>query len=227
MSDKERINARIDEIHEYVKRNFDKINLIHDNKYKTICLFSLTECFVQEYCKYEKRNSENFANFISSFVSIKDRCLLANIDPITLFYRNKHELLAKNISLSYLQDDYHYNWEQMSTFSESKMILSACDNKQKEKHTYLNLIYKYRSKLSHENAAPAFMFDSMYYEEKPFYYHISDLFDTTDNGKWNLVFPYIFLKNIFSNAITNFLEQRRNLDLDPFEYKKVYYHWYE
>ena len=98
-----------------------------------------------------------------------------------------------------------------------------------KKHKYINLLYKYRSKLAHEMSPPSFIPSDLYNSENISYYHISSLRDQNDNGNWQLVIPYKYIKDLCDNVINSYLNYCEEEDRDPFSnYKnKKYLNWCE
>ena len=79
-----------------------------------------------------------------------------------------------------------------------------------EKHKYSKLIYKFRCKIAHERnliGGIATIEENNY--KYPIYIDFS--------GYWKLIFPYTFLKDLFTNCINNYLEECKKYKKDPFE----------
>lgn len=79
----------------------------------------------------------------------------------------------------------------------------------KENHKYISLIYCTRSKLLHEHqSAGVIDVDTENNYTTPIY------LDCTKY--WSLLFPYRFLKELFSNCIENYLLYQKSCAEDPF-----------
>lgn len=216
---------RYEEIHNLVNSKFNIIDNISDEAFKVSCLFSLLECFAQEYGNYPKgNNTRTFCEFLESFINANDNTDLNSIDPVTLYY--SCVTLQSNHNLNHLTDGLEYTLSGMQ--NECQTILTACNNciniqdcQIRRRHSYNTLLYKYRSKLSHEMKPPAHIFEHMQKNNEVFYYHLCDLLNPSDIGVWCLVFPYQYIKNLFSKAIASYIEDCKNNSCDPFKNRKI------
>ena len=219
---------RYNEIRTYVNNKLEIIDKINDCELKSSCLFILLECFAQEYGNYSRNNNrEVFSNFLNTFL---DKCLVDElnlIDPITLYY--SCEKLRGAFCLDdcgFLDDSYVYAPNQMR--KQCSNILESCDScvvncSKRKTHRYIDLLYTYRNKLSHEMKAPAYMLKPWNDHEHISYFYISKFnidantgSSLDDIGFWNLIFPYKYLKNLFSKAIMSYVAYCENKSVDPF-----------
>ena len=90
----------------------------------------------------------------------------------------------------------------------------------KERHRYINLLYKYRSKLSHEmkHSSQSGVLKNL---EHIVYYHSSSscYIDNAWHRSewWNMSFPYKYLREIFKGTIFAYLDDCENQSKHPFE----------
>lgn len=212
------MNNRYKEICDYIDKKLGIIDSINDREFQSSCLFTLLDCFAQEYSNYQPNNKKAFCYFLTTFggdyVDTLNR-----IDPITLYY--SCEKLKHNCNLNNLIESFEYAPSQMQT--ECSKILEECEKcrdkckpNRKQTDRYIELLYKYRSKLVHEMSAPASIFQTMHNHEYILYYQMSELIDMDDSW-WNLVFPYKYIKNLFRQAIMSYLEHCKVKSLDPFQ----------
>lgn len=223
-------NLRIEEIKEFVENKFTIIDNIEDMSFKHLCLFSLIECFAQEYSNYNKNNTENFTNFINIFAN---NPLLEKHDPVTLYYMYNKKINNSEFNLDYLYDSItnypELDWSGISVLPNTNKIIKICEdnNLDIKRHKYINLIYKWRSKFSHEMSAPSTIFNSMQEYNAPTYYELSQLLKESNNSSVHLIFPYLFLRNLFKQAINQYIIYCETEEIDPFKNSKNYLSWYE
>lgn len=199
---------RYDEIKEYVD---DLIKDIDDMKFyhhKIICLCSLIDSFVQNYFDYEEGgNQQNFCEFILKFKNDNEYTYLEKIDPVSFIY----DLEGNDAVIEELPDAciYSPNSQNLEDLRKSERCNEINDKKLIDKHTYISLIYKCRSKLVHEsNYIGIIRTKTENQYNVPIYFKI---------GKhWKLIFPYKFLKELFISCINNYLIEQKENKLDPF-----------
>lgn len=209
---------RIEEIEELVQNKLSIIDNIEDYTFKFLCIFSLLENFAQEWAGYPiDKPSEVFEDFIHKYQ--KTYTFLKEIDPITLFYDFENELI-NNFSLDYLSNGCLYTPNNLIATGESNRIreyLLSIDDSSKmlkriEQHKYIKLLYKMRSKVSHEQCGYMWAKVSSKWNEKlPSFISVG-----SHNVRWELGFPYNFVKQLTEECIKNFLEDRKEGNIDPF-----------
>ena len=201
---------RHDEIRQFVNSKLSTIDAIKDMTFQTVCLFSLLECFAQEHSDYPKGEpGKVFRKFLIDFLDKEDLDILNLVDPISLYYNcDKLESIYSLDNLTPMI----YNPIQIQNGCAD--ILQACDNclddkcDKKEKHKYLNLLYRCRNKISHEMQTPTTRLEWMQEESHISYHKVSNV--------WHLSFHNVYLKNIFNKAIKSFINQRDKNSIDPF-----------
>lgn len=211
-------DERIEEIERLVQYKLNVIDNIEDYTFKFLCIFSLLENFAQEWAGYPiDRPSEVFEDFIHKYQ--KTYTFLKEIDPITLFYDFKDKL-SGDFSLDYLESGCIYTPSDLIATGESdkiKKYLLSLDESPKmirriEQHKYIKLLYKMRSKISHEQCDYMWAIVSSKWNEKlPSFISVGRY-----NVRWELGFPYEFIKQLTEECINNFLIDRKEGKLDPF-----------
>ncbi len=218
---KEYLKARFEEIRDYVSSRINAIDEMEFYEQKMLCLFSLLEIFVQEEYDYPtSRQRINFCNFVLKYS--EKFPFLKEVDPITLFYDFEEELEGE-FNLDYLEEANIYAPQTVVDVGNSNEIIefikakSSVDSEFRiNKHTYVNLIYTMRCKLSHEgflNSISKLLSKSR--DKLPSF--ISQGTWGSDEIDWVLGFPYDFIKELTFECIENFLISREKEELDPFK----------
>lgn len=197
---------RYQEVREYVNERINDIDNMKFYEHKVICLCSLVDTFVQNYGAYKNANRESFRDFILKYCDKSRYSYLTETDPITLSYdMDNKPSLFKELSSSCIYTP---------KSAEIKLILKKMNLSGKEKlkkdHSYIDLIWKNRSKVTHEGQSAGLVHVDTENE-----YNTPIYFDYT--SYWALIFPYEFLKELFLNCINNYLEKCKNDNLDPFK----------
>ena len=213
---------RYEEIENYFNSAIEDAERTGNKLIKRITLFSILESIAQEYYNYPNNNADTFEKFICEFSSIN---YLDKYEPITIYYEMKNKYENIESDLNYSEDSNCYYADQIIAFEGSKKIVNEAELRglSLHKHTYAQLIYKYRCKLVHEFRVIGVSFNSMEIENDINY--ISCGFEP--NMKWIINIPYTFLKNLTNECIKNYLKYCKNNDRDPYVNAKEYDYWYE
>ena len=120
---------RVDEIRNYICEKFRIIDKIEDSVFQSVCLFTLLDCFAQEYNNYPHgKNNTSFCKFIKDFAENSSVIDLEKFDPITLYYRC--EKLKNSCSLDDLLDDtINYTLNGMQSSALLLSLERECYNK--------------------------------------------------------------------------------------------------
>lgn len=213
---------RYQEIINYYYRKLAALEKIDDLQIKKLVVLSMIDSLAQEYYNYPKNSTKAFCDFIIRFT--KSYKFLNEIDPVTLFYENKQFFTQKGYSLDYLDDGSNLHVPQVIIMPKTKEIINCArsNNLNIDKHSYANLIYKFRSKLSHEFKDIGSPFKML--EENKIINYISY---GEINIEWKINIPYSFLKLLFNECLDGFIKERKLQNIDPFENSKEYLNWYE
>lgn len=234
------IESKVRVLKQNVVKHIKEIDSINNVLFKKLCLFALTDQFAQD-ANLAEQNSEIFSKFIEKFSGEE---YLSNIDPITLFYRCRSELSGTEefeeiqANICHIGDPpVYYDEKIVSNCSEKicNFILEKYSKNNKksgnvkniiEKHKYSLLMYKYRSKLSHELHSPSTEWAVEQTYSKPFYSSVASIGDEF-TVRQELRFPYNFLKRISVKSIYSYLDSCISNQKRPFENCKEYLFWYE
>lgn len=206
--EKRKLDNRYNEIKEYVDDLINDIDNMKFYHHKIICLSSLIDSFVQNYFGYEERkNQQHFCDFILKFKNDNEYTYLEKVDPVSLIY----ELGENKVAIEELSDAciYSPDSQELEDMRKSKKIDEINDKNLIDKHTYISLIYKCRSKLVHEGN-----YIGIIGTKTENQYNTPIYFDFVEH--WKLIFPYKFLKELFTSCINNYLLEQREKELDSF-----------
>lgn len=216
------LENRYNEIKKYIDdliKDIDNMKFYH---HKIICLSSLIDSFVQNYFGYEeKKNQQHFCDFILKFKNNDEYTYLEKFDPVSLIY----ELEENNTVIEELRDAciYSPNSQNLEDLRKSERFNAINDKKLINKHTYISLIYKCRSKLVHEsNYIGIIGTETENQYGTPIYFEFGE--------HWKLIFPYVFLKELFMSCINNYLLEQKKEGLDPFNNnfnRKIFFAFYD
>lgn len=84
--------------------------------------------------------------------------------------------------------------------------------KKVNQHKYIKLLYKMRDKVSHEQCNYSWSKVSSIWNEKLPSFISGGRYDVS----WELGFPYVFIKQLTEECVTNFLNNRKQCNEDPF-----------
>lgn len=198
---------RYKEIEQYIDSRIQDIEKMKFYEHKIACLFLMVDTFSQNYINYQ---TKDFCKFILNYADKKKYYFLNDYDPVTLLYDLKNYPQSQ-VDIPQLEEPNIYTVDS----PELKEILddiqiSKLPDRIKNKHKYIKLLYKCRSKLLHEgNLIGGIQTVEENNYEYLLYFKVSDY--------WKLIFPYKFLKELFMNCINNYLEECKKDKKDPFE----------
>lgn len=220
-----RYDERNQEVRNLILENLEEIYCMKSNVFKCICLFSLVDMFAQNE-EYGDKNCVRFSVFLRKYADCE---MLDTIDPITLYYDNIDVFEKRDMNILGLGNACEYDWESIRENECVNALLEYANDSIKSemlnKHKYVSLLYKYRSKLVHEHREPSVMFDFMQSYTTPMYYQCREI-DGVD--RYRLCFPFEFIKNISVISINRYLDDCLDRKVDPFYFEnKRYYSWYE
>lgn len=243
----------------YVKKQIEEIDKSTiTKKEKSILLLCFLDSYAQINCS-QGSNKKKFEYFLIEFAT--EYNFWEEIGFINLSYKFNEEV--KNEFQKSIKRILGSTVLTIDKQKENMKIQKIIDNMKKEKvrengdqlkaseeiekYKYINLLYKYRSKLVHEYVMPS-PFNDMVNEQLPHY--ISGISDQRLSNKeisgWNnvditklrkkrvevidyyfLVFPYDFIKELTQISIINYYEKCLKDKRYPFENHIDYLHWYE
>lgn len=227
----EYIKSRISEIQKHYEDRIESIRKIDEKYFQLLCLFSLIDCLAQEYSNYSKgQEQKRFTTFVLEFQ--KRWGFLEHIDPVTLYY-DVQEHLDDEINLNILTEGSVYSPAHMIKSDITETIVDCLESKgiqninnYKIKHRYVDLLYKMRSKLSHELSAsgsvlPMGMGEA---ESLPYYMSVSRVYSIDEkiieDDIWELVVPVGFIEQLLRDCLDNYLKFCEETLRDPFSNNK-------
>jgi len=239
----EYIAKRIDDVRKFVTNQIDVIQKMNQPIHQMLVLFPLLEAFAQEYANYPngKESSKAFVDFILRFQRSYD--FLNDVDPVTLFYDCEKELDGC-VNLEGFSIGSIFFPTDSKIRDKTNEILACLEKRIPEKkdiyinrHRYINLLYRLRSKLIHEMTTP-FSIINEYFEDKfdiPQYWHRSLLFPedgvVLQKDDWTLHIPVVFIEHLALECIDGFLQFCNEKQRDPASNNKVtrkfYLSWYD
>ncbi len=211
------MEERIEEVRREVDKQLKIISEISNWRYRTICLFSLLDCFAQEVKGYENRhNREAFCSFIKKYDDTF--AFWEEVDTVTFFYKNS-KLFLGNDPTSFMGDGAVYYCKDLID-RQTQDLFFYVDKKMNEtelnKHRYVNLFYILRNKLVHELSAPhGLMWCAD--EDEPFYTSYTIISSSGEKDTWALTFPSSFIYNVVNRCIYNYLDECERNQIDPFQ----------
>lgn len=171
----EYVKTEIEKMRAFAFKELDEAMRINNRVFKNICLFSLIDCFAQEYANYPTSGlSKAFCDFILTF---QDYCdYLEMVEPVTLFYDYEPEIkklldnpesadqkseVCEPLSEVNLDDIEIFDGQKVSKIirtEKAEKILEIIRREEGRKvvktyrrnHRLIHLIYKMRSKAVHE-----------------------------------------------------------------------------
>ena len=231
----EYVKAEIEKMREFAFKEIDEAMSINNRVYKNICLFSLIDCFAQEYANYPTSGlSKAFCDFILKFQDYYDYLELP--EPVTLFYDYEPKLreLASGpempepelsepgteVSIDDLGPLDGQKVSEIIRTNKAEEILTVIRREEGRKeaknyrrnHSLIHLIYKMRSKAVHELSR---MGNENKWEiedgrDEPFYRDMVRLYEFEGNivseDFYELVIPNRFIYNLTQNTLSNFFD---------------------
>ena len=216
---------RYKEVIDYYKDKLNTINKIDDLQIRKLVVVSMIDSLAQEYYNYKGNNKKIFRDFVLKFT--KNYSFLNDVDVVTLYYKNKEIFNQSNYNLDFLEDGNNYSAIQVIEMIETRNMINFACNKQIDidKHKYINLIYKCRSKLTHEFLDIGSHLKFLENNETINYLSYSKF--NSEDVEWKISIPYSFLEKLFIECLNGYIYYCKNKKIDPFENSKEYMHWYE
>ncbi|WP_324665505.1 hypothetical protein VLL09_03330 [Dehalococcoides mccartyi] len=227
----EYIDSRIAEVQKHFEDRIESIRRINEKYFQLLCLFSLIDSLAQEYSNYSRgQEQKKFTNFVLEFQKKWD--FLEYTDPIT-FYYDVQEHLIESVNLNSLSEGDVYSPAHMIKSEMTEKVVACLEEKGvqniadcKRKHRYVDLLYKMRSKLSHElstsgSVSPMGLGEK---EPLPYYVSVSRVYSIDGNliedDIWELVVPVEFIERLLLDCLGNYLDFCKKTQRDPFSNNK-------
>lgn len=244
----------IDEVRQEFVDRLASIDAITDRTMQLICMFSMIDRLAQEWANYPTRDSkETFCQFVLEHQRAFD--YLEQVEPVTLYYRvedmiDESPMLPgfppeKEVSLEsmgYLdsrlvKNILHYKKsDEIVEYIQQKRGEAFAMQKAKE-HRLIELIYRMRSKATHEMTRLGQELNSKkpYRLTEPYYRDVSRLY--VQNGKvvsdniCELVIPNAFIRTLLTDCMDGYLaaclvQKREPFSNNPMT-RKHWLSWYD
>lgn len=234
------VNEEVKKAREFYADQIRQIDAITERNYQLLCLFSLIESLAQEKADYPIRGeSDVFCRFILKYQTRYD--YLNEVEPVTFYYDVEENIEDIEIIPDYLQYksvSLDGPWLSAGTLVKDYMRLGKTEEviqelrktrteneiqKKLEDHRLVKLLYRLRSKVTHElsSLGDEFpLFKPVKYDE-PYYRDVSRIY--VENGNrvsdhvYELVIPNSFIRNILLSCIENYLKECISESYFPFE----------
>lgn len=205
------------------------INSIDDTTIQLICMFSLIDCMAQEWANYPVGDSKStFCNFVLKHQSKCD--YLDKVEPVTLYYRVE-DLIEKTVQIPGFPPEKEISLEALCDFdmspiegiiksNKAKELLDYIEDKkgidfakQKEnEHKLISLIYRMRSKVTHEMTCLGQESRLKEYQlTEPYYRNIGRMYvlnkEIVTDDVYELVIPNAFILGILNDCIDGYLNE--------------------
>lgn len=227
------IKEQVDEIRTLAHKELDEAKSIDNRVFKNICLFSVLDCFAQEYANYPTDGvAKVFCDFVLRFQDKFD--YLEQIEPVTLFYDYEPNIkrIVKYPELAEIDPEYAnpeleislgdfglsdgQNTSEIMKLDQTKVLIGIIERDQdakrseiyKKKHTLIQLIYKMRSKavheLSHLGGENKWEFEDSFAE--PFYRDKGRLYECNGNIVSDDVIELVIPSIFIYNLVKNAID---------------------
>lgn len=221
------INKNIDEIRELFSHILDHIDQLSDDILQCLCMFSVVDCFAQEWAEYPSHgNSKAFCDFVMRFQDRYD--FFSKIEPITLYYCVE-TIIEKTVLFPGMDPEPVVNVDDIgiiepftkvvdSKFSKDLLayIQQNCDEKLCSRlfkeHSVVRLLYQMRSKIVHElsGLGSENKWDKNDKKVEPYYRDMGRMYvydgNVISDDVYELVFPVSFIRSLAENCIYNYLD---------------------
>ena len=233
------LEKRIEEIQNVFERQLKIIDGLEDSLFQLICMFSLRDCMAQEWDNYpDKKQADIFCDFLLAHQSSFD--YLDKVEPITLYYHiedliEKESLIPGmpeepvisldslgNLDLKYTKEIIETNKaEEILAYLRKKKGKAFAEKKEKE-HRLIALLYRMRSKATHEmtGLGSEIGFHRQKNYTEPYYREVGRLY--VENGNCvsddicELVIPNNFIRALLEDCMNSYLSECRESNREPF-----------
>ena len=234
---------RVDKVRTHFEEIAAQIDAITDRELQLLCMFSIIDCMAQEWAHYPpskiKSEQDVFCDFVLKHQAKYD--YLNEIDPITLYYDVEDEIgfedplpgfppikrvtlispwlrsVTKFTEFVYLGKAAEITQELRRTKSEEHVTRKL------ERHRLIRLIYRLRSKVTHELSALGGEHPLMkpYQCGEPYYREIGRKYiddgNVVSDHVYELIIPNDFIREIMLDCIDHYLMECVENDHAPFE----------
>ncbi len=234
---------RVDKVRTHFEEIVAQIDAITDRELQLLCMFSLIDCMAQEWANYPppktKSEQDVFCDFVLKHQTKYD--YLNEIDPITLYYDVEDEIGFEDplpgfppIKCVTLISPWLRSVTKFAEFVHFKKVDEIAQELRKtkseehvtrklERHRLIRLIYRLRSKVTHEMSALGDEHPLMkpYQSGEPYYREVGRKYiedgNVVSDHVYELIIPNVFIREIMLDCMDHYLTECAENDHAPFE----------
>ena len=237
------VAKRADKVRAHFEEVVAQIDAITDRELQLLCMFSLIDCMAQEWANYPSTKTKSEQDVFCDFVLNHQTkySFLKEIDPITLYYDVEDEIgfeapqpgfpLIKRVTLT-------SPWLRSVTKFTDFVHLGKADEiarelrktkaeehvaRKLERHRLIRLIYRLRSKVTHELSPLGDEHPLMkpYQCGEPYYREVGRKYiedgNVVTDHVYELIIPNDFIREIMLDCMDQYLMECVENDHAPFE----------
>lgn len=226
----EDVKNNISYFREYMDKQLAIADDITDDTLQLICYFSMIDCMAQETENYPTSSDRGiFCDFVLKHVRAYN--YLSEVEPVTLYYRVEDSIemvpflegfpKEKAISLDSLGGFGHQLVKDIMATGKSKEILDYITDKQgalqsqkyAREHRLVELIYRMRSKVTHElnGLGEEGNLRKSHGKVEPYYADVGRIYvedgNVVSDDVYELIIPNSFVRAILVECIEGYLEE--------------------
>jgi len=237
------VTTQVKKTHDWISKQLEIIQHVDNELFRQLLLVTMIDSFAQHHSKYDRNNVQtHFAEFLYKYGEQRWP-FLNQVCCVTLFNQYSEQLLAANLVLRIVESTLPTADNPVLKSEAEKLVLFLAEqgvSEQKiQKHTYANLIYAMRNKLSHELTNPGCPnYYDQFEKQIPFVAHEHEIyFNEGENKKKirpkcrHLHIPEQFLVDLLLEVKNNYLHDCLNNNVAPFAYnsysRKFRTAWYD
>ena len=238
------ITSQVKETNDWVYKRLEIILQIEDDLLRRLLLVTVIDSFAQHNSEYQRNNVQaHFADFLCKY-GAQRWPFLKQICCITLYNQFVEQFVVAKIELNIAQSSLPTADNPVLEKEAKKLVWflseQGISNQKIQRHTFANLIYAMRNKISHELTNPGCPINFYNHNEKqiPFVAQEYEIFFNEDENKngirpkcWNLHMPEQFLIDLLLEVTSNYLNECLMSNVAPFRNnsydRKFYTAWYD
>jgi len=235
----EDVQKNVSAFREHMYEQLSVADAINDDILQIICYFSMIDCMAQEQENYPVSSDRGvFCDFVLKHVRTYN--YLSEVEPVTLYYRVEDSIdmvcllegfpKEKAISLDSLGNLGYRSVKDVMATGKSKEILDYIANKQgsvqsqkyAKEHRLIDLIYRMRSKATHElnGLGEEGNLQKKQGNLEPYYFDVGRMYveggNVVSDDVYELVIPNAFIRTILVECIEGYLDQCLRSQRVPF-----------
>ena len=234
------VAKRVDAVRGSFEDTVAQIDAIKDRELQLLCMFSLIDCMAQEWANYQQKGEQDvFCDFVLKHQTKYN--YLNEIDPITLYYDVEDEIgfeayrpgfpPMKRVmltspwlrSITKFTDFVHLGKADEIAQELRRTKTEEQVTRKLERHRLIRLIYRLRSKVTHELSALGDEHPLMkpYQCGEPYYREVGRKYiedgNVVSDHVYELIIPNEFIREIMLDCMDHYLMECVENDHAPFE----------